>query len=682
MNENRLGEQLKEYRRKNGISQRELAKRLFVSDKTISRWELGKGFPDIDLLSKIAEMLEVGIDDLVGVDSANRNGKATELEAIRSELEKNEKILNEKEQQEQNRQKKVKLVATVCIATVALIAITIILILSFVKPKYELSFVGITTSEGYDNYLLKAGEKLPGLNLGEKNLIGFVDDDYNYYSLDNFSMPEKALRLRPLFVEDMPLFAGSDSGSGGVRVATHSVTQDGIPTTVYTFEAGSPKGSSIQSRPVEDSGEIKNINVYAPSLGERFILLSVTNHSSQDVAIKYRVENFSDKQGGLDYHTPSTVIKANSTSYLPVYFNNYGSYGVFEGCDHYVILDEDVSERVELEIFGYIYLADELTDIKISQEPDKFSYVTGELIDLSGMRVSGILANGSSKGMVNICNYTTNLDGASYTENMEPITVSFAGHSTTLKFTNHFSQVVAFTPATNLESINGTNGADFISAEYVGVGERLPSTRFTVKSGASAGTEVEAWINQEIDYAIENGINLRIPTVLDEQRYIQITVTNEGGQEISFRYYAENYGDKGGTDITIAPGETQKIIFVVNPGSTRGCNYALKLLSDVQETTSFVVSGFFGAREEIISLSLFNEAEKTSFAVGDTFSSRGLVIQPVCGENLVELYSEVIITNYTTDYDGYVFTSEDIGRHTVTVGFGQLTLTYEIEVVP
>lgn len=681
MNANKLGEQIKEYRQKNSISQRELAEQLFVSDKTISRWELGKGLPDIDLLPKIAEVLGISIDELVGVENLSDDGKAADLEMIRVELEKRENLLREKEQEEKNKRARMKRIALIATGVTVLVALILVLIFSLIEPKYELSLVGITTSDGRDSCRLKAGEALPTLNTDGKTLLGFIDDAYNYYSLDGFTMPEAPVRLRALFAEEMPVFAGSDSGSGGIKVATHSVTADGIPTTVYTFEAGSVKGSSIQSRPVEDSGEMEGINVYVPSLGERFLLISVTNRSSQDLTIRYRIENFSDHHLGLDYYTPSVTIKANSTCFVPVYFENHSSNGVFEGCDHYVILDQDIDEAAELEIYGYIYLADELSGIEILGELNRFDFTVGEEIDLSDIVVNGQLVNGSSTGRVKISNYFCDVEGKAYSEDIEAITVSFAGHTATLKLTDPFKNVIAFAPAANIESINGTNGAEFISAEYVGAGERTPSTRFTVKGGAVSGMEVEAWIHTELEHTMKEGINLRIPTLHGEQRYIQLTVTNEGGQEISFRYYAENYGDKGGVDVTVAPGETKTLIFTVNPGKSPGCNYALKLLSDVQETTSFTVRGFFGTKEEISDISLFTEAEKTTFSVGESFSSEGLVIKPVCTEELENLYGDVVISNYTTDLDGYTFTAEDVGIRRVTVSFGQLTLTYEINVV-
>lgn len=50
MNQYVTGAVIKELREKKKITQSELAKMLGVSDKTISKWETGKGYPDITLL--------------------------------------------------------------------------------------------------------------------------------------------------------------------------------------------------------------------------------------------------------------------------------------------------------------------------------------------------------------------------------------------------------------------------------------------------------------------------------------------------------------------------------------------------------------------------------------------------------------------------------------------------------
>ena len=53
MNQYVTGAVIKELREKNHLTQSELAEKLCVSDKTISKWETAKGYPDISLLEII-----------------------------------------------------------------------------------------------------------------------------------------------------------------------------------------------------------------------------------------------------------------------------------------------------------------------------------------------------------------------------------------------------------------------------------------------------------------------------------------------------------------------------------------------------------------------------------------------------------------------------------------------------
>ncbi len=52
-------------RREKGITQKELAARLFISDKTVSKWETGTSVPNIDLLIPLADILGVTVTELL-----------------------------------------------------------------------------------------------------------------------------------------------------------------------------------------------------------------------------------------------------------------------------------------------------------------------------------------------------------------------------------------------------------------------------------------------------------------------------------------------------------------------------------------------------------------------------------------------------------------------------------------
>ena len=53
-------------RKEKGLTQKQLADTLKVSNKTISKWETGEGFPDITILPALAEALSITVDELLG----------------------------------------------------------------------------------------------------------------------------------------------------------------------------------------------------------------------------------------------------------------------------------------------------------------------------------------------------------------------------------------------------------------------------------------------------------------------------------------------------------------------------------------------------------------------------------------------------------------------------------------
>ena len=65
MNQYVTGAIIKELREKNKMTQLQLAEKLGVSDKTISKWETGKGYPDITLLEPIAKAFRISVTELI-----------------------------------------------------------------------------------------------------------------------------------------------------------------------------------------------------------------------------------------------------------------------------------------------------------------------------------------------------------------------------------------------------------------------------------------------------------------------------------------------------------------------------------------------------------------------------------------------------------------------------------------
>ena len=86
-----IGNKIKELRIDNNLTQYELGERLFVSDKTISSWESGRTYPDIDMLLNLCKELNTNILTLI-----NGNGNSdTELEIkIKVNQDEYERILD------------------------------------------------------------------------------------------------------------------------------------------------------------------------------------------------------------------------------------------------------------------------------------------------------------------------------------------------------------------------------------------------------------------------------------------------------------------------------------------------------------------------------------------------------------------------------------------------------------
>lgn len=63
-----FNEKLQELRKKKGLTQEELAESLYVSRTAVSKWESGRGYPNIDSLKAIAKYFSITIDELLSGD--------------------------------------------------------------------------------------------------------------------------------------------------------------------------------------------------------------------------------------------------------------------------------------------------------------------------------------------------------------------------------------------------------------------------------------------------------------------------------------------------------------------------------------------------------------------------------------------------------------------------------------
>ncbi len=73
-----IGDNIKSFRKSKGITQENLAEMLGVSCQSVSRWELGTCYPDMELLPELARIFNISVDHLLGVDELIEKKKVDE----------------------------------------------------------------------------------------------------------------------------------------------------------------------------------------------------------------------------------------------------------------------------------------------------------------------------------------------------------------------------------------------------------------------------------------------------------------------------------------------------------------------------------------------------------------------------------------------------------------------------
>ena len=99
MNNVKTGKLIKELRTEKGMTQKELAEKIQVSNAAVSKWENGHGFPDISLLEPLSETLNISIAELINGERSFTPQKEEETTLIKdiiqlSESERKRRVAN------------------------------------------------------------------------------------------------------------------------------------------------------------------------------------------------------------------------------------------------------------------------------------------------------------------------------------------------------------------------------------------------------------------------------------------------------------------------------------------------------------------------------------------------------------------------------------------------------------
>lgn len=82
MDKQRFGSYIAERRKEKGMTQAMLAEKICVTDKAVSKWERGVGFPDIKTLEPLAEALDLSLGELMNGNKIDNISVTDEIDSI------------------------------------------------------------------------------------------------------------------------------------------------------------------------------------------------------------------------------------------------------------------------------------------------------------------------------------------------------------------------------------------------------------------------------------------------------------------------------------------------------------------------------------------------------------------------------------------------------------------------
>lgn len=196
---------LAEYRKRAGLTQKEVGDHIGISSQAVSKWENGQAEPDIDTLYRLAELYNTTVDALVGKNSENVDNKEEKnrFAAIKDFISK------------------YKMIIIISAAAVLAIVATIIIIVSLkdaheeenLYKRYERLELGMSMEEVED--ILGKAEEVEskyfedesGLGAGiALSIYGYINADFWYYRGDEYEENIKAMESLDAEYEFLPYY--------------------------------------------------------------------------------------------------------------------------------------------------------------------------------------------------------------------------------------------------------------------------------------------------------------------------------------------------------------------------------------------------------------------------------------------------------------------------------------------
>ena len=130
MDQVKIGQFIKTMRKEKNFTQREIAERLNISEKTVSKWETGNGLPEVSLMLPLCVLLEISVNELL-------SGERLDEKRYFEKAEQNIMSLIE----EKAEAKKKLIIAVIIVAITLLSGLTVILLSALLEMELWLRIV-------------------------------------------------------------------------------------------------------------------------------------------------------------------------------------------------------------------------------------------------------------------------------------------------------------------------------------------------------------------------------------------------------------------------------------------------------------------------------------------------------------------------------------------------------------
>ncbi len=135
MNQEKIGCFIAERRKAKGLTQRELAEILGITDRAVSKWERGKSLPDASLMLELCGELEITVNELL-------TGEVLEMNNYNEKVEKN---LLEMAKQKEESDKRLLMIEIVTVLLISIVFFALVFIASFAQMEDWLRITLIVT---------------------------------------------------------------------------------------------------------------------------------------------------------------------------------------------------------------------------------------------------------------------------------------------------------------------------------------------------------------------------------------------------------------------------------------------------------------------------------------------------------------------------------------------------------